>query len=605
MALDKAIIKKSKVITYIFVIGFFAAIMMLVKWQVFDSERFIAIANERYRQVRIPSIRGSILARDGSTLAFSEPRFDVFVWLPELELAEKNDYQTRDEFIKKVAPIIDEKPKDLRGSLNNGTQWIKIAGKVDVDQRELLLELKQDEIPENYLQGMQFEYVNKRIYPEGDLASHIIGFLGFNTNGVQVGVGGIEQYWEGTLKPLEGFEQGEFDSFGNPITINNEVQLESKPGDTLYTTIDKVLQKKLEIHLKDAQERYDATSVTGIIADPKTGEILALANYPNYDPNEYYKEKDGIVFGNPAVAVPYEIGSIAKVFTIASAIDQKRVTPNTVVLPKGHQGCEVINPDPKPEDNCVDFTSNEDVDCVCTYDKNGYSEPMTSADALIRSDNIGLRHIALTMEYDEFHDYLEKFGVGTVTNIDITGESTGLLKEAKDWNYADQAVFSYGHGFEVTPIQAVSGISSIANDGKRMQPYLISKVVSSDGAEKEFKPRVIEEVVTPRTAQTVMDIMHEVYKNSLIEDRYKSLDRYYISMKSGTALIPYKDRPGYSSEINATYVGFDASPDRSFIMLIKVEEPQVGELSFYNARLVWLDVFNDIKDYIGVKEYSR
>ncbi|MCA9383177.1 penicillin-binding protein 2, partial [Candidatus Dojkabacteria bacterium] len=488
-SLDNFQDKKIRVLSYGLVIAFMAAILMLGKWQIVDSERFIAIANERYRTVKIPTVRGTILASDGSTLAYSEPRFDVYVWLPEIELAEKNDYQSREEFVTKVAQAVGATNEEIEERLDSGPLWIRIADKISVDQREELLALRQDNDPDRYLQGLQIEYVNKRIYPEGYLASHVLGFVGLNNNAEPIGVGGIEQYWDGSLKPIEGFESGEFDSFGNPITINSELQLESRPGDTIYTTIDKVLQQKLEQKLEEGYKQYDAKSVTGIIMDPKTGKILAMANYPDYDPNNYFDEEDGDVFGNKAVTVPYEIGSVAKVFTLAASFDSGNLTPGTVLLPEGHQGCEIISPNPKPEDSCVGFESNEEVDCVCTYDKKPVRQSIDTTDALINSDNIAFRHIALSMEYEVFHDYLERFGVGTLTGIDLAGESTGLLKSADQWNYADQAVYSYGHGYQITPLQAITGIAAVANNGDRMQPYIVSKVVDSDGVESEFNPR--------------------------------------------------------------------------------------------------------------------
>ncbi|KXK27412.1 MAG: Penicillin-binding protein 2B [candidate division WS6 bacterium OLB20] len=209
------------------------------------------------------------------------------------------------------------------------------------------------------------------------------------------------------------------------------------------------------------------------------------------------------------------------------------------------------------------------------------------------------------MSYEEFHEYLVRFGVGRSTGIELAGESTGLLKDTDRWNYADQAVFSYGHGYQLTPLQTISGIAAVANEGRRMQPYLVSKVVDADGRATVFNPQVVSEAVSPSTSQAVTDVMNEVFLGNIPEREYKDLSEYYIAMKSGTALIANRDSAGYSSEINATYVGFDAAPEHTFAMLIKLEEPQVGDLSFYNARMVWLDTFKEIKEHLGVRKYSR
>jgi len=244
--------------------------------------------------------------------------------------------------------------------------------------------------------------------------------------------------------------------------------------------------------------------------------------------------------------------------------------------------------------------ATNNVQCICVYDRKPQKRVMTTLDALTGSDNIAFRHIAMTMSYQEFHDYLIKFGAGKVTQIDLPSESYATLKEAKDWNYADQAVYSYGHGYSLTPLELVVGVAAISNDGDRMQPYLVSKVIDSDGLVTEFKPKVLAHVIKPETAKTVGTMMHQVYLNQLIEKKYKPLASLNVALKSGTAIIPYTDRAGYSSDINATFLGFDASPDKKFAMIIKLEKPDVGDLSYYNARILWLDTLLAIKDHLNL-----
>jgi cell division protein FtsI/penicillin-binding protein 2 len=594
---------KLNLVIYVILFGFLLIILALINWQIIDSQRFIAIANERYKVGTIPSVRGTILANDGSTLAYSEPRFDVYIWLPEIELAEKNKLQTRREFISKVSAIIGMAEEDLENILNSGPKWIRIAQMVDLESKNKLESLRRDNNSDRSLRGMQFEYVNKRIYPENNLASHILGFMGKDSNALPIGVGGLEQYWEGSLKPLEGMTTGEFDSYGNPITIGSQTKLEAKPGVTLYTTIDKYLQSVLEQQVRAGREKFKSKSVTAILMDPKTGAIIAMANAPDYDPNEYYREVDGIVFGNPAISTPYEIGSVAKAYTLAAAIDLEKLTATDIILPNGHKGCEIISPNPKPEYSCFNNKDRDKFDCICTYDRRPYTKSVNSTEAMINSDNIAFRHIALTMSYQEFHSYLAKFGIGKLTGIEISGESTGLLKPHEKWNYADQAVYSYGHSYQITPLQAISAFAAIGNNGERMQPYIVSKVEDSNGKVTNFKPILVERVIRPESSMIMNDILYQTYLANINDPRYRHLNKYYIGIKSGTALIPHKDRPGYSSKINATYIGYDASPERKFVLLIKIEEPEVGDLSYQNAKVLWFDTFMAIKDYIGVKEY--
>ena len=153
----------------------------------------------------------------------------------------------------------------------------------------------------------------------------------------------------------------------------------------------------------------------------------------------------------------------------------------------------------------------------------------------------------------------------------------------------------------MTAIQAIRGIGAVANDGQLVTPYIVSEVEEADGTKRVYKPIINSQPIKASTAQKLKDMLYEVYKSNLDERRYKPLARYDIAMKSGTATIPFKDRAGYSNEINATYIGFDASDEKTFIMLVKLEEPKAVErLSYYSARVLWLDIFMDIKDYLGV-----
>jgi cell division protein FtsI/penicillin-binding protein 2 len=597
-------LKKLKIVRSIFIVLSLLVVVLLFKWQVFDNERFVAIANERFKDIKLPSIRGSILASDGSTLAYSEPRFDIYIWLPEIESAEDRGDQSRREFYDSVSNILGIAPSELEAKFQTSALWIKIATKIPLESKDALMELKS-QTSGKYFRGIQYEYVNRRVYPEDRLASQILGYVGLYDENSQ-GVWGLEQYWDGTLKPVEGIVSSEFDSFGNPIALADADFVESKPGANLYTTIDKTLQGILEQKLQEGYIAYKAASATGIIMDPKTGAVLAMANYPNFDPNKYYETEDFEAFGNKAISTPYEIGSVAKTFTLSAALDLGKVQSNTVLLPNGHNGCEIISPDSLPSDNCRHpeiNKSDKPVECICTYDRKPTSRTIDVLDGLTSSDNIAFRHIALTMTYQEFYEYLVAFGAGAPTQIDLPDESYANLKNYTKWNYADQAVYSYGHGYSMTPLEALSGVASLANDGYRMQPYVVSKVVDYDGNETIMKPKILAKTVKPETAQEVAAMMHKVYLGQLIEKRFKYMSKYNIAMKSGTALIPYSDRAGYSGEINATFVGFDASPEKTFAMLIKLERPQVGDLSYYNARILWLDTFEAIKDHLQVPAY--
>ena len=278
---------KLKILLWFVYIFFILNLIFLIRWQVFEHDRFIALARERIVDNKVPSIRGDILARDGSSLAYSEPRFNIIVYKTELEFAEKYKKQTRDEFVSKVGKVLGIKEATLTQMLENDKDWVKITEKITNDKKDELLSLKRDNASDQELEGIRIEYTSERIYPEHELACHAIGFVGKNDIGDDLGRAGLEHYWEGLLKEQEGYNSSEVDSFGNLIALNNVSQIEAKRGATIYTTIDKNIQSIVQKNIQAAVKKYDAKSATAIVMNPKTGEILALANYPDFDPNDY------------------------------------------------------------------------------------------------------------------------------------------------------------------------------------------------------------------------------------------------------------------------------------------------------------------------------
>ncbi len=595
---------KIRVIHIIFFLTFIVISASLFRWQIIYADDFKKIADGRVYSTELTSLRGSIYARDGSTLAYSEPRFDMYVWIRDLEYFEEKGIQTTDEFVRKVAPIIDKTPEELRKMIrenyeDNGLLWFPIAESLDAEQWQELNTLTTDIDTERILKGYRFISTSKRIYPEDRLAAHVLGLT--NTHKDQeIGQGGIEGHWNGDLNPRKGMVIKENDAIGQAVASSLFETIEPKPGSSIYTTIDKKLQTIVEEQVESAVKRFEAESGTIIVMDPKTGAIMALANYPDYNPN-LREETEPSVYTNQGVTIPYEIGSIGKIFTFATAIDKGVITPETIVQPEGHEGCEKFTNDLEP---------------LCTWDKKP-QPALTAFQCFQKSDNICFYHMLhdFIMDMDKsgeqvnkidsrsFYQYLYDFGIGRNTGIDLSGEDPGLLKNGDEWNLGDIAAFSYGHGYLSTPLQTISAVSAIPNGGVRMRPHIMEKVVKGDGEVIHYEPLPFdfeEHIIKPETAELVGNIMHQIYLNDIpaYEYWYDDLRNYNIGMKSGTALIA--NQFGYTSDVNSTQVGFDMSDDRTFIMLVKVSKPKGGQLSFYNSRIMWLDTFAAIKDHLNV-----
>ncbi|GIW58759.1 MAG: stage V sporulation protein D [Candidatus Dojkabacteria bacterium] len=582
----------SKINKIYFVSFIFSLILLLAsfKWQVLDASKFKEIQESRIYVSEIESLRGTIYARDGSTLAFSEPRFDVYIWMEDLLFFEDKGLQTRDDFVNQVAPIIDLTPENLKKIIKenyeeNNILWFKIADGIPAEKWEKLNNLRSNSNKEYILNGLRFDYTSTRNYPEGYLASQVIGLTTKYKDNV-IGVGGLEGYWDKILNPVKGFLIKESDVNGQAISSALLPTIEPKNGSSIYISIDKYLQKVAEEKIKWGVEKYEAKAGTIVIMDPKTGEILALANWPSYDPN--VRENNPDVYGNIAITEPYEVGSIGKVLTLAAALDNETVKPDTVILENGHNGCEEISRDLKP---------------VCTWDKKP-KPPMPVSECLITSDNLCFYHLADKMNNEDFYNYLRDFGIGSPTGIDLQGESYGELKNFSQWNVGDISAFSYGHGYLVNAVQITEAVATVANDGVRMKPHLVTKIVDSQGNVKIFQPEIVDSnVISKKTADELKVIMNEFYNRSILSSEYyyQHLKNYNIAAKSGTGLIA--TNTGYSDRINASYIGFDASDRKAFIMLVRLEDPNLPEyprLAFHNARIVWMETFNAIREYLDV-----
>lgn len=629
---------------------FITIIIFLVRWQLLDRNKFTSQASQRILDQELRSLRGEIFAADGTSLAYSDVRYNVYAYLPDIEIAEtptdtRSALQSRQEFITKVSNILNISESEITSILYSGPNWVKLAEKIDVNTKEklekiytnktkervneikdlLIYKSKEDLIQELdkvsnlswdeienltkdmstseiiekildykvnkiYLTGLNFEFTSERIFPENELACHVVGFLGKDLNGNDIGRGGIEQKYDGLLEPQEGYIYGETDQYGNLITLSDSYSIRAKRGSSLVLTIDTNIQKILERKLKEGIEQYEADEGSAIIMDPKTGAIIAMANYPTFDPNKYWEIEDVSVLTNKIVNEPYEIGSIAKPFTMAAAVEELNIEGGDVII-DGHDGCIEIQ-----------ASDENDIRTICTASKRGMG-PLTAVDALAQSDNLAFAHLGDQLGKEQLYQYLSGFGVGKPTSIDLGGESIGYLPDLDDpyaWHPVDIAVFSYGHGYQMNLIQAIRGLSVVINNGWLMQPYVVSEIHEPDGTITKFDPLPIEKVITEETSRKVTQMMHEVFIQHTSTD-FRDLKKYNLGSKSGTALIPYKDKPGYSDEVNATYVGFDASEDRKFIMAIRLNSPKaVKKLSFYSARPLWFETFLELKDLLGI-----
>lgn len=563
------------------VIVFFVA-AFLFRWQVLEYDRYRVLANQRVKDSQLASLRGSIYDSKGSPLAYSIPVYDVYAYIPEINDAEELLRQTREELVDKVSSALDLDKEDVEDILDTDLLYVSIGKQVSVEEKERLESLKTDKNAERSISGLHFEPAEKRIYPDGSLASHVLGFVGKSRLGEDVGRNGIEGYWNGDLAWKKGYLVEETDSFGNQILTGEYEPIFPKVGRSVRLTLDRGLQRVVEKKIKEGVKKWKAVSGSVVVMDPRTGEILAMANYPTYDPNEYWKVKDWQTYKNRTVTDAYEFGSVGKCFTAAAGIDLKKVGPDTLIF-KHHEGC-------------VDFVNDTQ---LCTASKTP-AGPMDLTDVLANSDNIGAYYVSKKIGGENFYSYLKDFGMGRKTNAGFEEESTSLLKEGKYWNKADLAAYSYGQGYSATPLQVISALSAIANNGKRMQPYIVAKIYDEEET-IDIRPKVAGKPITRETAIIANAMLTEVFDRNGSSWMFPELLNYQLAGKSGTASV--KDISGLSyaeDKVNVTYVGWDSSDNPKFIMLMKLQEPEGAPYSVESVQPLWMETFLEIKDIVGV-----
>lgn len=416
--------------------------------------------------------------------------------------------------------LIIEKIKELNLKNFESEEELKIFKEKISNKKNLFYPLKEkptaeevEKIKSLNLKGLYVKNKFYRYYPFSNLASHLIGFVGFKENlDYPVGLYGIEKYYDKELTQ----------------------------GEDIKLTIDLVLQKQSEIVLENLIKNFQAKGGSIIIQEPTTGKILALSNKPDFDLNNYQKSEISY-FLNPIVQSLYEPGSVLKVITMAIGLETKKITPETKFLDKGFV---ILN--------------NK---TIRNWDKkaNGL---VTMSQIIERSINTGAVFVESKIGHKDFYNYLKKFGFEEITNIDLPYEIKGNLNnlKRKDFQDVDYANASFGQGIALTPISLVNAFSAIANGGVLMRPYL----------NNDFKPEVIRRVISKEASEEVIKMM----ESAVVKAKIAAIPYYRVAGKTGTAQIPDFKNGGYLDEYNHTFIGFAPVSNPRFTILIKLERPK-------------------------------
>ncbi|MBT5502922.1 penicillin-binding protein 2 [Candidatus Falkowbacteria bacterium] len=429
------------------------------------------------------------------------------------------------------------------------------------------------------LEGFHWTAEMTRFYPEKNISSSLLGFVGKQAeDNMLKGYYGIEGCYNSQLAGESGFLRSELDTFGRWIAVAGKDFRKADNGSDLILTIDKSVQYYVCDQLNKAVEQYDAIGGSVVVMDPQTGEVMAMCNNPDFDPNEYNKVEDINVFNNPILSESYEPGSVFKPITMAAALNSGQVDPFTGYQDNGelHISGHVIK--------------NSDLKA------NGWQ---TMTQVLEKSLNTGAVFAARKVGLEQFKYYVQEFGFGKQTDIDLCQEHSGNLKSLDSKNDIYLATASFGQGITVTPMQLVHAFAAIANDGKLVKPYIVEQIVNQQGeVVQKTTPQVVSQVISPQTAKLLGGMLVSVVKNG--HATKAGVPGYLVAGKTGTAQVPDFEKGGYSDKTIHTFVGFAPYNNPRFAMVVKLEQPTAVQFSSDSAAPLFGKIAKFILNYYEV-----
>ncbi len=434
------------------------------------------------------------------------------------------------------------------------------------------------QIEELNIEGLFLDDEPGRFYPEGTLAAHILGFVGFQDS-ARVGQYGIEEYFDEILRGKIGALGVEKDTLGHWISIGLKEMRPAKNGADIILTIDRTVQHLVESKLREAVLKYGAHSGTIIVIEPKTGKVLALANYPTFDPNIYQASQDIGSFRNQAISDLFEPGSVFKPVVMAMALNEGKVMPDTSIIDNGPV-------------HIAGYT-------IDTFDgKHHGRETMT--EILENSCNVGMVKVSQMLGRETMYDYLRRFGIGELSGLSLAGEEAGYLEEPEKWDIVKEATVSFGQGVVMTPIQLITAISAIANNGVLMQPMIIDSIIREDGSQKKYDPKEVRRVISPSKAATLSAMLVSAVENGV--GKPAEVPGFHIAGKTGTAQVA-KPEGGYweASERRVTsFVGYGPVENPRFVVLVVFKDPERAMWGATSAAPVFKEIASELFNYYKI-----
>jgi cell division protein FtsI/penicillin-binding protein 2 len=562
---------KLKFLTFGYCVLFLGLIVRLFYWQVIKAGDLSRQAMLQYSSgTETRASRGNILSADGSFWALNSDSWTIYANTRVFDESAKVISQklallfVSDQYDRKE--LLDESMR-LEGLLLKDGAYIPLKTRVQTSLKKNVEALK--------IKGIGFENNEVRYYPEASTSAHLLGFVGKEESGGDIGYFGLEGYYNLPLSGKSGFTLRQKDAGGAPILLDPSKSISATSGVDLVTNVDKRIQLLIEDKLKMGVEKYGASSGSITIMDPHTGSILGLANYPSYDPAKYWEFTNSL-FKNSAVSDTFEPGSIFKVLVMASGLDAGVIEPDTK--------CDICG-EPLKIDKYFIKTWN-----------NKYENDITMTEVIVHSDNVGMSFIGQRMGADKMYEYLSRFGIGSPTGVDVQGEAAVPLRKKGTWNIVDLATSSFGQGVVVTGIQMVRAVSAIANGGYLVTPQVVDKI-SGEGWEEKIKREKPSRIISEKAARETTEMMVQAVDNG--EAKWTRVPDFKVAGKTGTAQIAVGGQ--YDAEnTNHSFIGFAPADKPKFVMLVTLKSPQSSPWASETAAPLWFDISKELFPYLGI-----
>ncbi len=510
----------------------------------------------------IPARRGSIVTSDGLLLAEDEYLYTIVV--------DPRQITNPSDLARQLAPILGQSADSILTRFKTDKPPIILASDAPATTGEAAADIEN----QTGMAGLAVTSRRVRVYPGGAFAAQVVGFV--NTQGAAAN--GVERFEDANLRGVDGSLSGASDALHDVIPFDPPTSQPAVNGADVVLTIDSAMQRIAETELANGIRDSRAQSGSVIVLDPKTGAILALAIWPTADLNAYYDPGNLQRLVDSAVSSEYEPGSVFKIVTAAAALDAGTVTPNTTFDDTGsiYVGGRLIKNHDNIAPGRVDLTG-----------------------VLQLSLNVEAAKMSIGLGAERFYQYVRNFGFGSPTRVELADEVGGDVKSVGDgrWRDVDLATNAFGQGISVTPLQMISAVAAVANNGNLMRPYIVKQMRYANGTVFNTTPQVVRPVIRPETAQTLTRIL----SNSIIAESTNKavVPGYRIAGKTGTASIPI---PGGYDPIGtiASFAGYLPSDDPQFVILVKLDRPQTSEWGSQVASPVFAAVAKQLVALVGL-----